>query len=97
MAEVTRGSGIRTDVSSRSEPTYKSSGKYNKLVQLGAGDHSLSGSLDGVGGFIIIAPGTTELYPVEGAPISASYLEVGTFYPIGLSRVTGSGTVSLVY
>ena len=97
MAEVKRGSGARTDVSSRSQPTYKSSGKFNKVVEFGAGDHYLSGSSDGAGGFIIQTAGTTVLHPVEGAPVAASAINAKEVYEIGLSRITGSGTVSVLY
>ena len=97
MAEVKRGSGARTDVSSRSQPTYKSSGKFNKVVEFGAGDHYLSGSSDGSGGFIIQTAGTTVLHPVEGAPIPAGNINAKELYEISLSRITGSGTISVVY
>jgi len=97
MAEVKRGSGARTDVSSRSAPTFKPSAKYNRIVEFGEGDHYLSGSYAGSDGFIIQTAGTTVLHPVEGAPVAASAINAKDLYEISLSRITGSGTVSVVY
>lgn len=97
MAETTRGSGIRTDVSSRSPRAFVPAAKYNKIAEFGAGDYYLSGSNGGSQGFIVQTAGTTVLHPVEGAPINASAINAKEVYEIGLSRITGSGTVSVLY
>ena len=94
MATITHGSKGRTDVSSRSAPNIRSGAKFSKITTVGAGNHLIA---SGSSGFIITTAGTTVLHPIEGSSIAASSLTAKTLYEIGISRVTGSGTVSIVY
>ena len=97
MATITSGGKGRTDVSSRSVPTIKDDAKYSKLKTVGAGITDLTGSYAGSSGFIITTAGSSVIWPTEGDSIAASSLTAKTLYEIGVKRVSGSGTVSVVY
>ena len=97
MATITSGGKGRTDVSSRSAPSVKDDAKYSKLKTVGAGITDLTGSYAGSSGFIITTAGSSVIWPTEGDSIAASSLTAKTLYEIGVKRVSGSGTVSVVY
>ena len=102
MAEVTRGSGIRTDVSSRSAPTTKDDARYHHVVEVsGSADADVeyyaTGSNKGSGGFIVSVAGNSVITTTGGGTLTASDLTAKTLYEIGVSRVSGSGRISVVY
>ena len=97
MATITSGGKGRTDVSSRSAPSIKDDAKFSKLRTVGAGITDLTGSYAGSSGFIITTAGNSHIWPTEGDSIAASSLTAKTLYEIGVKRVSGSGTVSVVY
>jgi len=97
MATITSGGKGRTDVSSRSAPSVKDDAKFSKLKTVGAGITDLTGSYAGSSGFIITTAGSSVIWPTEGDSIAASSLTAKTLYEIGVKRVSGSGTVSVVY
>ena len=107
---ITHGDSNRTDIagaSSRVSAVSASIGttlgssydnaKYKKVLTLGAGSHDLTGSRAGNQGFIVASAGTSVLHPLQGDTITASNLTAKTIYEIGLTRVTGSGTVQIIY
>tara|TARA_R110002020_G_scaffold12582_1_gene46100 strand:+ start:327 stop:620 length:294 start_codon:yes stop_codon:yes gene_type:complete len=97
MATITHGDKGRTDVSSRSAPTIKDDAKFSKIKTVGAGITDLTGSDAGSSGFIITTAGSSYIWPTDGDSIAASSLTAKTLYEIGVKRVSGSGTVSVVY
>ena len=97
MATITHGDKGRTDVSSRSAPTIKDDAKFSKIKTVGAGITDLTGSDAGSSGFIITTAGNSYIWPTDGDSIAASSLTAKTLYEIGVKRVSGSGTVSVVY
>ncbi len=97
MATITSGGTGRTDVSSRSAPSVKDDAKFSKLKTVGAGITDLTGSYAGSSGFIITTAGSSVIWPTDGDSIAASSLTAKTLYEIGVKRVSGSGTVSIVY
>jgi len=97
MATITHGDNGRTDVSSRSVPSIKDDAKFSKIKTVGAGITDLTGSNAGSSGFIITTAGSSYIWPTEGDSIAASSLTAKTLYEIGVKRVSGSGTVSVVY
>ena len=103
MATVTQGDRGRTDVSSRSAPTVKDDAKFHNVVEV-------SGSIGGVGaifhatgskrnssGFIVSVAGTSVITTTDGGTLNATDLTAKTLYEIGVSRVSGSGRISVVY
>ena len=103
MATVTQGDRGRTDVSSRSAPTAKDRARFHNVVEV-------SGSIAGVGaifhasgskrnssGFIVSVAGTSVITTTGGGTLNASDLTTKTLYEIGVSRVSGSGRISVVY
>ena len=97
MATITHGDKGRTDVSSRSAPSIKDDAKFSKIKTVTAGITDLTGSDAGSSGFIITTAGNSKIWPTEGDAIAASSLTAKTLYEIGVKRVSGSGTVSVVY
>ena len=96
MATITSGNS-RTDVSSRSAPSIKDDAKFSKIKTVSAGITDLTGSDAGSSGFIITTAGSSKIWPTEGDSIAASSLTAKTLYEIGVKRISGSGTVSVVY
>ena len=94
MATQTQTSGI----ASRTR-TVKVSGaaKFDKTVKVANTDMHITGSKAGSKGFIIETAGNTVITPIQGAGISASALDAKSVYEIGVSRVSGSGTVHVLY
>ena len=97
MPTVTSGGKGRTDVSSRSAASIKDDAKFSKIKTVSAGITDFTGSNAGSSGFIITTAGNSYIWPTEGDSIAASSLTAKTLYEIGVKRVSGSGTVSVVY
>tara|TARA_B110000908_G_C9823339_1_gene258090 strand:- start:20 stop:334 length:315 start_codon:yes stop_codon:yes gene_type:complete len=104
MATITHGAdGIRTDVSSRSAPTVKDDAKFHNVVEVsgsiaGAGAiFHATGSKKNSSGFIVSVAGTSVITTTEGGTLNATDLTAKTLYEIGVSKVSGSGRISVVY
>ena len=97
MATITHGDGIRTDVSSRSAPTIKDDAKFSKIVSVSAADYYTTGSNKGSSGFIVETAGDSVITPTLGNKVNASIFTAKTLYEIGVQRVSGSGTIHIVY
>ena len=100
MATITQDTSGRTDhsgTSNRTVATVKDDAKFSKLKTVSAGITDLTGSFKGSSGFIITTAGNSVIWPTEGDTIAASSLTAKTLYEIGVRRISGSGTVSVVY
>ena len=100
MATITQDTSGRTDhsgTSNRTVATVKDDAKFSKLKTVGAGITDLTGSFKGSSGFIVTTAGNSVIWPTEGDTIAASSLTAKTLYEIGVRRISGSGTVSVVY
>ena len=100
MATITHDTNGRTDqsgTSNRTVATVKDDAKFSKLKTVSAGITDLTGSFKGSSGFIVTTAGDSVIWPTEGDTIAASSLTAKTLYEIGVSRISGSGTVSVVY
>ena len=98
MATITHGAdGIITDVSSRSAPTIKDDAKFSKIFSVSARDYYATGSRKGSSGFIVETAGNSVITPTSGDKVDASIFTAKTLYEIGVQRVSGSGTIHLVY
>ena len=94
MATQTQTSGIAARTR-----TVKVSGqaKFHRTVKVANTDMHITGSKGGSKGFIIETAGNTVITPVQGTGIAASALNAKSVYEIGISRVSGSGTVHVLY
>jgi len=92
MATATDGSFV-----GRTAATVKDNAKFNKVVTKTATDYYMTGSELSAEGFIVETAGDTKLSFVDGGQVAASAVTAKTLYEIGVSRVSGSGTVHLVY
>jgi hypothetical protein len=73
-------------------------GVYSKVVTTSGEDLVLSGSNLPGKGFIVVSAGSTVLTPAGGGdPLTASNLTAKVQYDISVSRVSGSGTVNILY
>jgi hypothetical protein len=97
MATITHGNKGRTDVSSRSVPDVKDDAKFGKIKTISAADYYATGSNKGSSGFIVESAGDSVITPTDGDSLTASNLTVKELYEIGVKRVSGSGTVHIVY
>ena len=100
MATITHDTSGRTDqsgTSNRTVATVKDDAKFSKLKTVSAGITDLTGSFKGSSGFIITTAGDSVIWPTDGNTIAASSLTAKTLYEIGVRRISGSGTVSVVY
>ena len=86
-------------ISGRTKAVGKDDAKFSRINTISAADYHATGSNKGVSGFIIQTAGNTVITPTEGNTIAASVLtgSAGNLYEIGVQRVSGSGTVHLVY
>ena len=71
--------------------------KFNKVVTKTATDYYMTGSEMSSDGFIVESAGDTKLTFTGGGQVAASAVTAKTLYEIGVSRVSGSGTVHLVF
>ena len=98
MATQTQTEGI----SGRTKATQVASAKFERVETFSAVDVFVTGSASnprraGSKGFIIETAGTTVITPASGDNIAASALNTKELYEIGVSRVSGSGTVNILY
>ena len=92
MATATQGSFV-----GRSAATVTDNAKFNKVVTKTATDYYMTGSEMSSDGFIVESAGDTKLTFTGGGQIATSAVTAKTLYEIGVSRVSGSGTVHLVF
>jgi len=97
MATITSGNSGRTDISSRTVPTIKDDAKFSKIKTVTADDYQATGSNAGSSGFIVESAGDSVITPTIGDSVDASAFTVKTLYDIGVRRISGSGTVHIVY
>jgi hypothetical protein len=93
----TSGRTSQSGTSNRTVATVKDDAKFSKLRTVSAGITDLTGSFKGSSGFIVTTAGDSVIWPTEGDTIAASSLTAKTLYEIGVRRISGSGTVSVVY
>ena len=93
----TSGRTSQSGTSNRTVATVKDDAKFSKLKTVSAGITDLTGSFKGSSGFIVTTAGDSVIWPTEGDTIAASSLTAKTLYEIGVRRISGSGTVSVVY
>ena len=92
MATATDGSFV-----GRTRATVSNDAKFTKIKTTTAEDFYATSSFMGSSGFIIQSAGNSVITPTEGDSVSASNLTAKTLYEIGVRRVSGSGTVYIVY
>ena len=93
----TSGRTSQSGTSNRTVATVKDDAKFSRLKTVSAGITDLTGSFKGSSGFIVTTAGDSVIWPTEGDTIAASSLTAKTLYEIGVRRISGSGTVSVVY
>ena len=93
----TSGRTSQSGTSNRTVATVKDDAKFSKLRTVSAGITDLTGSFKGSSGFIVTTAGDSVMWPTDGDTIAASNLTAKTLYEIGVRRISGSGTVSVVY
>ena len=93
----TSGRTSQSGTSNRTVATVKDDAKFSKLRTVSAGITDLTGSFKGSSGFIVTTAGDSVIWPTEGDTIAASSLTAKTLYEIGVRRISGSGTISVVY
>ena len=93
----TSGRTSQSGTSNRTVATVKDDAKFSKLKTVSAGITDLTGSFKGSSGFIVTTAGDSVIWPTDGDTIAASSLTAKTLYEIGVRRISGSGTVSVVY
>ena len=84
-------------ISGRSKPTISDDAKFSKIKTVTATDYYATGSNRGTSGFIVESAGNSVITPTRGDAINASGVTAKELYEIGVQRVSGSGTVHLVY
>lgn len=90
----------RTDasgISGRTKATISDDAKFSKIRTVSAEDYYATGSNRGTSGFIVESAGNSVITPTSGDSLAASVLTAKELYEIGVQRVSGSGTVHLVY
>tara|TARA_R100001377_G_scaffold20768_1_gene10922 strand:+ start:330 stop:650 length:321 start_codon:yes stop_codon:yes gene_type:complete len=106
MATLTSGTNGRTDQSGTSERTVattQDSARFSRIVTFTGNTNGsvpqlhLTGSNDNSAGFIIQTAGNTVITPTEGDSIAASILNTKELYEIGVRRISGSGTIHVIY
>ena len=93
---ISRGNS-KTDVSSHKAPLTYDDAKYGRIKTVGAGLTDLTGSLAGSSGFIVGTAGSSVITPTEGDAVAASAFTTKTLYEIGVRRISGSGTIHVIY
>ena len=85
-------------ISGRTKTTISDDAKFGKIKTVGPDvNFFATGSEKGTSGFIVKTAGNTVITPTRGAGIAASEFNTKELYEIGVLRVSGSGTVHLVY
>ena len=96
MATVTSGDKGRTDISSRSQPDFKSTGEYTKVTKVASSTTvAFTGSRAGAG-FIVENVSNVTIDCASGGALPGSTLSTDTLYPIGVRKVT-IGASGIVY
>ena len=98
MATQTQTEGV----AGRTKATLVASAKFERIETISAADVFVTGSAwnprrAGSKGFIIETAGTTVITPASGDTVAASALNTKELYEIGVSRVSGSGKVHVLY
>ena len=93
---ISRGNS-RTDVSSHKAPLKFDDAKFGRIKTVTDGITDLTGSLAGNSGFIVSTAGAMEITPTEGDALAASVFTAKTLYEIGVQRISGSGTIHVIY
>ena len=93
MATRTQTSGI----SGRTLTNNIDKAKFSKIRTTSTEELEFTGSLSGTSGFIVESAGSSVITPTEGNAVAASAFTAKTLYEIGVSKVSGSGTVHVVF
>mgnify|MGYP005699371783 FL=1 len=93
MATRTQTSGI----SGRTLTNNIDKAKFSKIRTTTTEELEFTGSLSGTSGFIVESAGSSVITPTEGNAVAASAFTAKTLYEIGVSKVSGSGTVHVVF
>jgi|TARA_Y100001951_G_scaffold39621_1_gene31312 hypothetical protein len=94
---ISRGAHGKTDVSSHKAPLKYDDAKFGRIKTVTDGITDLTGSLAGNSGFIVTTAGAMEITPTEGDALAASVFTAKTLYEIGVQRISGSGTIHVIY
>ena len=81
----------------RSRSTISDDAKFTQIKTIAEADFYATSSFQGSSGFIVGSAGDTVITPTEGDAVAASAFTAKTLYEIGVKRVSGSGTVYIVY
>mgnify|MGYP004002453871 FL=1 len=92
MATATEASFV-----GRTKATVSDDAKFGKIKTVTALDFYATSWFQGSSGFIVGSAGDTFITPTEGDSVAASAFTAKTLYEIGVRRVSGSGTVHIVY
>jgi len=84
-------------ISGRTKTTISDDAKFSKIRTVSAEDFYATGSNRGTSGFIVESAGDSVISATEGGSINASAVTVKELFEIGVQRVSGSGTIHLVY
>ena len=93
MATRTQTSGI----SGRSKTNNIDNAKFSRIRTTTTEELEFTGSLSGTSGFIVESAGSSVITPTEGNAVAASVFTAKTLYEIGVSKVSGSGTVHVIF
>tara|TARA_B100000214_G_scaffold9263_1_gene6686 strand:+ start:95 stop:376 length:282 start_codon:yes stop_codon:yes gene_type:complete len=93
MATRTQTSGI----SGRSKTNDIDNAKFSRIRTTTTEELEFTGSLSGTSGFIVESAGSSVITPTEGNAVAASVFTAKTLYEIGVSKVSGSGTVHVIF
>jgi len=93
MATRTQTSGI----SGRTKSVFGDDAKFSKIRTTSEEVLEFTGSLVGSSGFIVQSAGDSVITPTNGSSVAASAFTAKTLYEIGVSKVSGSGTVHVLF
>tara|TARA_Y100001937_G_C6949916_1_gene254180 strand:- start:320 stop:601 length:282 start_codon:yes stop_codon:yes gene_type:complete len=93
MATPTQTSGI----SGRTLTNNTDKAKFGKIKTTSEEILEFTGSLSGTSGFIVESAGNSVISPTEGNDVAATVFTAKTLYEIGVSKVSGSGTVHVIF
>ena len=92
MATPTQGSFV-----GRSRSTVSDDAKFTQIKTISEADFYATASFQGSSGFIVGSAGDSVITPTEGDSVAASAFTAKTLYEIGVRRVSGSGTIHVVF
>tara|TARA_E500000318_G_scaffold99746_1_gene101971 strand:+ start:146 stop:427 length:282 start_codon:yes stop_codon:yes gene_type:complete len=93
MATQTQTSGI----SGRSKTNNVDNAKFSRVRTTATEELEFTGSLSGTSGFIVESAGSSVITPTNGEAVAASAFTVKTLFEIGVSKVSGSGTIHVLF